>query len=402
MSTRSKKKSKSAFFPLLVIILLLAVISTIAVNVIFNNDSAVVPKVGPYYLYMQESDELEPDIAKDSLVFAREANNTSLMPGNKVMCYLSDGHLALRVIYNIAVNEDGSTSYFPGTAVDQGSELAIPRTNIFAVCKWYSRELFSYIRFATSVAGLMVLLVVPCVLLIVLLLVKIARSSREEIDEEDFYFDEEEAEQISRKSSKKAPLFDPEQANTSDEKLEKKKESLTQNFSAKPVNEDSPYQKSMQERTMKFQKIQQEDIERAKAEEAAKASGTHRASDNAGTRVYKTSELRGETNPNAKAAAPAVEPPTVSVKVKKTEDGRIEPVTTPKPAPAQVQAAAPAPKPASEPRPERHYSTPNIDDIINASELRAAKSGTKINREIAATDSIDDLISALEKEKKKL
>lgn len=397
MSTRSKKKSKSAFFPLLVIVLLLAVISTIAVNVIFNNDSAVVPKVGPYYLYMQESDELEPDIAKDSLVFAREANNTSLMPGNKVMCYLADGHLALRVIYNIAVNEDGSTSYFPGTAVDQGSELAIPRTNIFAVCKWYSRELFAYIRFATSVPGLMILLVVPCVLLIVLLLVKIARSSRDEIDEEDFYFDEEEAEQISRKSAKKAPLFDPEQANASQEKLEKKKESLTQNFSAKPVNEESPYQKSMQERTMKFQKIQQEDIERAKAEEAAKAS-TARKSDNAGTLVYSTSELRSEAK---KKPAPAVESPTVSVPVKKT--GAIVPDAAPAAKPAAAPAPAPAAqKPAPEPRPERHFSTPNIDDIINASELRAAKSGTKINREIAATDSIDDLISALEKEKKKL
>ena len=52
--------------------------------------------------------------------------------------------------------------------------------------------------------------------------------------------------------------------------------------------------------------------------------------------------------------------------------------------------------------PEVRPSTPNIDDIINPGELRAAKAGAKYNPEISSTGSIDDLIAALENEKKKL
>ena len=46
--------------------------------------------------------------------------------------------------------------------------------------------------------------------------------------------------------------------------------------------------------------------------------------------------------------------------------------------------------------------SPNIDDIINPAEFRAAKTGQKINPDIAASGSIDDLLRVLEAEKKKL
>ena len=370
MSNSKPKKSRSVFVILFVILMLLTIAVTVTANVIFSGDR--VPKVAGYYLYLQESDELAPDVPQNSLVFAKEATDTALLPGNKVLCYLSSGNLAMRVIYNIDVNEDGSTNYYPGTAVEQGSELAIPRTNIIAQCKWASCELYTFVQFATSVAGLMCLLVAPCVILIIMLLVKIAKSSREEIDDEDFFFDEEEAEQLSRKPAKKAPLFDPEQAAAGDEVLEKKKESIADNFASKPVNEDSPYQKAVAERTAKFKKVEQEDIDRVNAEQAARE---------AGTQVYSTAEVEesARRNPNPVSDTSAAVRP-------------VEP--TPAPAP-KVE------KPA-EPVEEKHYSSPNIDDIINAAELRAAKSGTKINPDIAATDSIDDLISALEKEKNKL
>ena len=365
--SKSKRKGGSVFSVLVVIILLLVVAASIAVNVVFNGDR--VPMVGGYYLYLHESSDMEPDIAENSFVLAKEAGQTSLQPGSKVLCYLNDGNMALRVIYNIEVNEDGSTSYFPGTALEQGSELAIERGNIFAVCQWYSKELYTVIKFATSVMGLMALLVVPCIILIIMLLVKIARSSREEIDDEDdFLFDEEEVEQMSRKKHRRNaqdPLFDPERANMEDESLEKKKASIQENFSEKPVNEDSPYQKAVQERTMKFKKIEQADIERAQREEAAKAAIIANA-------------------PVAEQSAPA---PAAT-----DETGYIPTHSSDVPVIHSDEAQEPEVRP----------STPNIDDIINPGELRAAKAGAKYNPEISSTGSIDDLIAALEKEKKKL
>ena len=379
--SKTKKKGGSVFAVLFVIVLLLIVILTCSVNVIFSGDR--VPMVAGYYLYLHESADMEPDIPQNSLVFAKDAQNDTIAPGAKVLCYLNDGNMALCAIYNTTENEDGSVSYFPGTAVEQGNELAIQRGNIFAVCLWASKELYTVVQFATSVMGLMVLLVVPCVILIIMLLVKIAKSSSnaEEDEEEDFLFDEQEAEIITkkrRKPSDEPPLFTPEQAGMQDESLEKKKASIQEHFSEKPVNEDSPYQKAVQERTMKFKKIGQEDIERAKQEEAAKA-----ASETAKT----AADVSKETETAYAGTGEAPQPP------------------------AQQDHAPYVPTHSSDVPIVRseyddldlpHSPAPNIDDVLDPGELRAAKAGQRYNRDISSTGSIDDLIAALEKEKDKL
>lgn len=369
MST-SKKKAGSIFAVLVVIVLLLVVAATVTVNVIFSGDR--IPEVGGYYLYLHEEADMEPDIPQNSLVFAKNAPNTSLSPGAKVLCYLADNHVALRDIYQITVNEDGSTSYFPGTALEQGNELSIPRENIFAICIRASKELYAYVTFATSVAGLMLLLVVPCVILIIMLLVKIAKSSQDDFDDEDFQLDEEETDQMLKKPAKKqSPLFDPEQSTAgSVASIEKKRSSLQGNFTEKPVNENSPYQKAVQERTMKFKKVQQEDIERVQREAAEQQAAQ-----------------KPETPPEKPAYVPTHE---------KTPDA-------PAPKPARPKQPAPAPKPAASAIPAAaRTSAPNIDDILDPGELRAAKEGRKFDPEIAKSDSIDDLIAVLEKEKNKL
>ena len=369
--SKAKKKGGSVFFFFLVIVLLLSVALTVGANLIFSGDR--VPMIAGYYLYLHETDDMEPDIPADSLVLAKEAGQTSLQPGNKVLCYLNDGNMQLRVIYNIAVNEDGSTSYFPGTAVEQGSELAIPRGNIFAICTWASKELYTVVKFSTSVMGLMAMLVIPCIILIIMLLVKIAKSSRnDEDDEDEFELDEDDEtfdDRKHRKNSDDSPLFDPE-SNTQDHSLERKVASIQQNFSEKPVNEDSPYQKAVQERTMKFKKIEQEDIERAKQEESARAAGTKSR--------YVSDEL-----PDAH--------PVPEHTVTEQHSGYIPTHSSDVPiTPSEDEPVVP------------RTPAPNIDDVLDPGELRAAKAGQRYNRDISSTGSIDDLIAALEKEKDKL
>ena len=176
--SKSKKKHGSAFAVLFVILLLLSVAFTVCANVIFSGDR--VPMIAGYYLYLHEKSDMEPDIPANSLVIAKSAEQESLQAGAKVLCYLADGNMALRCIYNIDVNEDGTSLYYPGTALEQGNELTIERKNIFAVCIWASKEMYTIIQFATSVVGLMSMLVAPCIILIIMLLVKIAKSSRDD------------------------------------------------------------------------------------------------------------------------------------------------------------------------------------------------------------------------------
>ena len=375
--SKSKKKHGSAFAVLFVILLLLSVAFTVCSNVVFSGDR--VPMIAGYYLYLHEKSDMEPDIPANSLVIAKSAEQESLQAGSKVLCYLADGNMALRCIYNIDVNEEGTSLYYPGTALEQGNELTIERKNIFAVCLWASKEMYTVIQFATSVIGLMAMLVVPCIILIIMLLIKIAKSSRDEDEDEDEYtFDEDDYEEESPRRSKRSqgPLFDPEQAGMEDDSLEKKKASIQENFSEKPVNENSPYQKAVQERTMKFKKIEEEDIERAKRATAAAraASGSlYVPPQQADASAPQPQQFEQQAEADAQQAKPYV--PTHSADV---------PV---------VRSSEP-----DEPKTE----TPNIDDIINPSQLRAAKAGQRYNPDIAGTDSINDLIAALEKEKKKL
>lgn len=383
----TNKKSRSIFAVLVVIVLLVLMAAAVTINVIFSGDK--VPRVAGYYLYLHEEADMEPDIPQNSFVLAKEATTTSLSPGNKVLCYLADGNLALRVIYNMTLDSDNQTIYYPGTALEQGNELTIPRTNIFAVCLWANTQLYSFVQFATSVPGLMVCLVVPCIILIIMLLVKIARSGKDELDEDDFLFDEEELESLNRSKptkSKAAPLFDPKQTPAADENLERKKSSISENFSEKPVNENSPYQKAVQERTMKFKKIQEEDIARAEEEARKKEEARKQAA-----------EARKQQEKLLKQAKSAVQETTQVLSAQEIEETSRQPVLTPPPAPAPVK---PAPKPA--PSSGTRSSAPNLDDILDPSELRAAKNGQRVNKNIATTSSIDDLISALENEKKKL
>ncbi len=374
---KHKKKSTSIFSVLIVIVLLIVIACTIAANVIFADNK--LPKIAGYYLYMQDVADLEPDIPQNSLVLAKEAPTISIAPGSKVLCNLSDGTMAMRVIYQVTVNEDGSSSYYPGTAIEQGKELVIPRENIFAVCEWQSKDLYTFINFATQVKGLMTLLVVPSIILIIMLLAKIAKSSTEEVDDDDFLFDEE-IEQMTRKpQGTENPLFEPSTAPPAGESLEKKKSSISEHFEKKPVNENSPYQKAVQERTMKF-RIQQQNIEEAKRQEEASRSRV-------GTQVF---------------SAQTVEEVAKQQVVASAAPKRTEMVTETKPVeqPAPVRQET-KPEVRTEPR-TPVTPTPNIDDIVKPSELRAAKAGGKINPNIAATDSIDDLIRVLESEKKKL
>ncbi len=362
---KTKKRGGSIFAVLLTIILIVIVAATLTANVLFSGEN--VPKVAGHYLYMHEAEDMAPDIPAKSIVVAKEETAKSLDMGNKVLCYLSDGNLALRVIYNITVNEtDGTTNYYPGTAIEQGSELTIPRSNIFAICKWHSKPLYNFVTLATSVKGLLLLLVLPCVVLIIMLLSRIAGSSRDDMDDEEFLFDEEKP-RTSRKKSKGNPLFDTEHATFGNATHEQKKSSIMENFGKKEVDENSPYQKAVQERTMKF-RVQQSD---AKPEDSVAANGE--------TQVFATPGGEVPAKPAEPAPVPQPEEPESVASVPET--------TTP-----EISEKPAAPR----------IPQPNIDDIVRPSELRASREGKRINPDIAATDSIDDLLRVLEAEKKKL
>jgi len=404
---KTKKRGGSFFSGLLTFVLLVVIAATVAANLIFTKER--IPKIADYYLYLQDSDEMEDVIPKESLVIAKAASTSDLHEGNTVLCYLSDGTRAARIIYKIEETDDGTVNYYPGTVNEQGSELVIPRMNIFAVCTWASPELYQFIRFATSVTGLMALLVAPCVILIIMFLIKISRNNTEDMDDEDFDFDEEENDEdedeeeivpVRKKAKPVYPLYDPDKAVP--QGLAEKKSSISENFAEKPVNENSPYQKAVQEHE-KTTKFRREEIEaealRALEEPRKKKSDTpvYSPADESRKDVYSQTQTFPEPSapPAPKPAAP-VPPPPVQPPAQ-PEVIQEAPAVAPVPAAAPAPSERPKPKPTPAPAPKRS-SSPNIDDILKPSEYR--KSGTS-SSDSSQSDSIDDLIRVLESQKKK-
>lgn len=294
-----KKKSKSIFAIILAILLILVIAAALMTNILFSRTDT--PKVFGHYIYMMESDVMEagshaavatdvtslesPAVATGAgsvdsssasssihqhtaVIAAAYDESDPIAKNNAVLCILapddfssdvdSEG-IAVRRIYNIEQDETGVLKYYPTTMQPEtvGTEPPITVDSILGKCIYESGELYAFVNFATGVAGILTLLVLPAVILVIMLIVMIARASNRRDDE--FVFEEEYDEVYSEDSyddgsyddedlGGNSPLFRPNEAVQS-RSLEQKRSSIADNFERKAVNPNSPYQKA---RTMQF------------------------------------------------------------------------------------------------------------------------------------------------------
>lgn len=296
-----KKKSKSILAIVLAILLLVIVAATLTTNILFSRSET--PKIFGHYIYMMESDVMEAsaDTAVATSVASLEESDGSesgvtdatvddesaaasihqntaviatvydesdpIAKNNAVLCILAgddtstdidSDRIAVRRIYSIEQDETGVLKYYPTTmqTSNVGTEPPITVDNILGKCTYESGELYSYIKFATSVPGILLLLVLPCVILVIMFIVMIVRANGKH--ENEFAFEESYDEVYSEDSydgayddedlGGRSPLFQPSEA-TPSRSFEQKRSSIAENFERKAVNPNSPYQKA---RTMQF------------------------------------------------------------------------------------------------------------------------------------------------------
>lgn len=301
-----KKKSKSILAIVLAILLLLVVAVTLTTNILFSRSDT--PKFFGHYIYLMESDVMEagsdtavatgvtalddgaaglqentasePSQPVDSesaaasihqytaVIASAYSESDPIAKNNAVLCILAPDdtstdidseRIAVRRIYNIEQDETGVLKYYPTTMQTSavGTEPPITVDNILGKCAYESGELYSYIKFATGVPGILTLLVLPSVILVIMLIIAIARANSRHDDE--FAFEESYDEVYSEDSydsdseydedlGGRSPLFRPSDT-ASSRSFEQKRSSIAQNFERKAVNPNSPYQKA---RTMQF------------------------------------------------------------------------------------------------------------------------------------------------------
>ncbi|MBR2284712.1 MAG: hypothetical protein IJ874_09915 [Ruminococcus sp.] len=396
-----KKKRFSLLKFLLIVLCIVLIIASAAINIGFSISS--VPKISDRYIYVVGNDApLGTDVTEGAALIARDAADITLAAGDIIICYPADSpsELKLRSINSIVDTESGERRYFTRDAYHEDTVDSIPKSSIAAVCTGYpeSLELGKFITFTRSVRGIVIELIIPCLILVILLIAKIASASSRE-DEDDLAEDEElqdkpartrepavtpipgGADEPARSQTAAAPLFDDTNNIQTTEEFEAKKRSITENFSQKKVDPDSPYQKE-KERTQQFKALRA-------------------ATGNTG-KIASADQLTQESPfaPERRTSLP-VSDPVREEALRKTAEAEKQGISTTgsaeKPAypdiPTPDQKVLPVEPAQAEPA--KKSSSPDISDILSKTETNRRKRDT-------ASMSVDDLLKIIAEEKKKL
>ncbi|MBP5379905.1 MAG: hypothetical protein J6Y64_10245 [Ruminococcus sp.] len=405
-----KKKRFSVLKFVLIVLCILLIVVSIIVNIGFSGGKT--PKLfGRYFYIVKEADNMGDNVTKGACLISPDAKDENISKGDIVLCYPANDPNTLKVlsIYDVVTAEDGSIKYITADATNVGSEESISKDNIAAICTGHteSAELGALGRFASSIKGIIFLLVLPCVLLVIMLIAKLASGKDDDFDEEfDFYeYDEKEKQRAISENRKNLhdksanPLFEPSQEIQPSDELERKKMSIAENFSQKKVNPDSPYQKE-RERTMQF-KAQRSAESTFAAKNVGGSSSTAPTADALREEMLrKTAEaertgtfnIKNPAAPQAAAPAAPAEPITDNTGIlSKSQLAEMSRNDVPKTTPLRSQSA---PSTAA-PKPPKKSNTPDISDIISKSEQEEKKKSP-------SNMSVDDLIKMIEAEKKKL
>lgn len=395
-----KKKGFSILKIFIVIVCLAAIISSVVTNVAFSNDK--IPSILGRYIYVvDKKDNMGTYVSEGAALIAKDAKKQTITNGQIVICKPADetnnsGEYRLREIINAdTVNDKYGTK--DAAHIDKGGEDGsgtISKKDILAVCSGYpeSKDLGAFIRFTTSIKGILLLLILPCIVLVALLIAKIASSKDDDDDENfDFYeYDEEagKAPQVRSHVKSGNPLFEANQEIQPSDELERKKMSIAENFSQKKVNHDSPYQKE-KERTVQFRAQRSAESTFAAKNVGGSSSTAPTADALREEMLRKTAEAERTGSFSVKAAeeSKASIPDNTGI-LSKTQLAEMSKDDIPRSTPLRSQSAAPASakKPA----------TPDITDILR-------KTDTAVSKKKPVSDmSVDDLLQLIENEKKKL
>ena len=396
-----KKKGFSILKIFIVIVCLAAIISSVVTNVAFSNDK--IPSILGRYIYVvDKKDNMGTYVSEGSALIAKDAKKQTITNGQIVICKPADetnnsGEYRLREIINAdTVNDKYGTK--DAAHIDKGGEDGsgtISKKDILAVCSGYpeSKDLGAFIRFTTSIKGILLLLILPCIVLVALLIAKIASSKDDDDDENfDFYeYDEEagKAPQVRSHVKSGNPLFEANQEIQPSDELERKKMSIAENFSQKKVNPDSPYQKE-KERTVQFRAQRSAESTFAAKNVGGSSSTAPTADALREEMLRKTAEAERTGSFSVKGSAEENKPsvPDNTGILSKTQLAEMSKDEIPRSTPLRSQSAAPAGAKKS--------ATPDITDILR-------KTDTAVSKKKPVSDmSVDDLLQLIENEKKKL
>ncbi|MBE6845698.1 MAG: hypothetical protein E7508_08335 [Ruminococcus sp.] len=377
-----KKFGLTIFQVVLSIVLIALIIFSVGVNYIFGSSM----KSGSVFgknIYVMNTDLMDSEggIPEGAAVIG-DSNETAVLTEGNVILFSETAEVenVMRIVE--VVHNTDNTVY--RVAADNASDniLNVPKENVIAKCTVQSEKLGSVITFLKSMAGILVGMIIPCLILLVMLIFKILSVKRSEREENNIVYPEtfgigSNTNELRDHSAN--PLFDPSMAPKPDASFEMKKSSIAENFTMKPAAKrnmsSDPSARNLQTESA-VEKFRAAVDEKPPAPVSRKASLAPNAP--VSDREEKMAAIKAALNESENVQTPVQN----AMNAEKTTAFTVpnaaqEPVQKPvAPVQPSVQPVAPQPAPAPAPKP-------------------AARKQDNIN-------SIDDLIKALEEEKKKL
>lgn len=163
----------------IVVIFILAVLIVLTF-VIFGmfKDSSTAPKLFGYRVYVVDNDRMEPRIPEGSAVFVEEGTLPDPTSQSVILCRI-DNQLWVIGYVGTETTETGELSYL--VRYDNAGDdktWGISQSDIIGVARTKDKFIGSVIRFASSKAGMMAIVIIPCLLLIAYEVIMLVVQSR--------------------------------------------------------------------------------------------------------------------------------------------------------------------------------------------------------------------------------
>lgn len=375
--TKGKRLGFSIFIAVLTVILIACILCTVGVNYIFSSSSSS-GRIFGKNIYIMNTADMMPELKKGSAVIAEDSEITVLTEGN-VILFKQDKNIenVMRIVE--VVHNTDSTVYRVASDSKQNEIIDVSKENVIAKCTTESEHLGKAIRFLKGIKGILIGMIFPCVILLALLIFKIfSIRKRGKEEEEEMFLNKSESDNDDNESSANSsnPLFDPLTGGKPDIDFEAKKSSIAENFSMKPAAKKNVSDGRNMQSESAVEKF------RAAVDEKPSAPVTRRPS------------LVPESAGNDKSHKMAAIKAALNNKDNKNEvTANFEKTTSFKIPSAQERDSY-----TNQHKPVRQQTAPQAKKKTVQSQA-AKKPVTKKQDNI---NSIDDLIKALEEEKKKL
>ncbi len=150
-------------------ILILAIIGTFVLFGIFKDTNSA-PSLFGYRVYIMNGDGMEPRIESGSAVFVEEGTFPE-REGNVILCSIDDqlavvGYLGAEEI--LAPDGSSETRYIVKYDTAPAEEKwGVGKEDIIGVAKTYSKSFGGLVRFASSKAGMLTIVIIPCALVLI-------------------------------------------------------------------------------------------------------------------------------------------------------------------------------------------------------------------------------------------